>query len=225
MDGSLPGSSVHGISQARVLEWVAISFCRGSSRHRDWTHVSCISRLIVHHWTTSGTQMAGYYLVLINHWMNISCPIAFVLRSFHLVKISKTIISSNATLYRALAIRHYAYESFKGIISFIPVNKFRRSAFDNKETETQKDKSRYVCYSLSCVQLSATPWTVACQAPLSMKFSRQEYWNGLPFPSLGNLPDPRIKLVSCIAGRCFTIWATREATKLAIQQRIRQKLF
>ena len=35
----------------------------------------------------------------------------------------------------------------------------------------------------------ATPWTVACQAPLSMGFSRQEYWSGLPFPSPGNLPD------------------------------------
>ena len=35
-----------------------------------------------------------------------------------------------------------------------------------------------------------TPWTVACQAPLSMEFSRQEYWSGLPFPSLGDLPDP-----------------------------------
>jgi len=37
--------------------------------------------------------------------------------------------------------------------------------------------------------LSAIPWTVACQAPLSMGFSRQEYWNGLPFPSLGDLSD------------------------------------
>ena len=42
MDCSLPGSSVHGIFQARVLEWIAISFSRGSSRPRDWTQVSCI---------------------------------------------------------------------------------------------------------------------------------------------------------------------------------------
>ena len=39
----------------------------------------------------------------------------------------------------------------------------------------------------------ATPWTVACQTPLSMGFSRQECWSGLPFPSLGNLPDPEIE--------------------------------
>ena len=44
--------------------------------------------------------------------------------------------------------------------------------------------------SLSRVQLFATPWTVAHQAPLSMGFSRQEYWSGLPFPSPGNLSDP-----------------------------------
>ena len=39
----------------------------------------------------------------------------------------------------------------------------------------------------------ATPWTVACRAPLSMGFSRQEYWSGLPFSSPGDLPDPRIE--------------------------------
>ena len=46
---------------------------------------------------------------------------------------------------------------------------------------------------LSHVQLFVTPWTVACQAPQSMEFSRQEYWSGLPFPSLGDLPDPGIE--------------------------------
>ena len=47
--------------------------------------------------------------------------------------------------------------------------------------------------SLSCVRLFATPWTVAHQAPLSMGFSRQEYWSGLPFSSPGYLPDPGIE--------------------------------
>ena len=44
----------------------------------------------------------------------------------------------------------------------------------------------------SCLTL-AIPWTVACQAPLSMGFSRQEYWRGLPFPSPGDLPNPGIE--------------------------------
>ena len=47
--------------------------------------------------------------------------------------------------------------------------------------------------SLSRVQLFATPWTVAYQASLSMGFSRQEYWSGVPFPSPGDLPDPGIE--------------------------------
>ena len=46
---------------------------------------------------------------------------------------------------------------------------------------------------LSCVRLFAIPWTVIYQASLSMVFSRQEYWSGLPFPSLGDLPDPGIE--------------------------------
>ena len=46
---------------------------------------------------------------------------------------------------------------------------------------------------LSCVRLFVTPWSVAHQAPLSMEFPRQEYWNGLPFPSPGDLPDPGIE--------------------------------
>ena len=62
----------------------------------------------------------------------------------------------------------------------------------------------------SCPTL-ATPWTVACQVPLSMGFSRQEYWSGLPFSSPGDLLDPEIEpgspalqADSCIAGRFFT---------------------
>ena len=47
--------------------------------------------------------------------------------------------------------------------------------------------------SLSRVRLFATPWTLAYQAPLSMGFSRQEYWSGVPFPSPGDLPNPGIE--------------------------------
>ena len=51
----------------------------------------------------------------------------------------------------------------------------------------------------SRVQFFAMLWTVACQAPLSTGFSRQEYWNGAPFPSLGGLPDPGIKPISPVS--------------------------
>ena len=46
--------------------------------------------------------------------------------------------------------------------------------------------------SCSVMSDSVTPWIVTCQAPLSMEFSRQEYWSGLPFPSPGDLPDPGV---------------------------------
>ena len=47
--------------------------------------------------------------------------------------------------------------------------------------------------SLGRVQFFVTPWAVTCQAPLSMGFSRQEYWSGLPFPSPRDLPDPEME--------------------------------
>ena len=52
MDSSLPGSSVHGIFQARILEWLAISFSRGSSPPRDQNCISSIGRKILYHWST-----------------------------------------------------------------------------------------------------------------------------------------------------------------------------
>ena len=61
---------------------------------------------------------------------------------------------------------------------------------------------------LTHVCLFATPWTVAHQAPVSLEFSRQEYWIGLLLPPLGDLPDPEIELLSLVSpamsGRFFT---------------------
>ena len=109
MDCSPPGSFVHGILQASIVEWVAIPFSRGSSQPRDQTQVSCIAGL--------PSEPPGKY-------------------------------------------------------------NFR------------KKKSVKL---LSCVRLFVTPWTAARQVPLSMGFSRQEYWSRLPFPSPGDLPDPGIE--------------------------------
>ena len=78
-------------------------------------------------------------------------------------------------------------------------------------------KTGYVCMlsHISCVRLCTTPCTVALQAPLSMEFSRQEYWSGLPFLSPGDLPDPRIKPASfmspALTDGLFTTNTIREA--------------
>ena len=72
----------------------------------------------------------------------------------------------------------------------------------------------------SCVQLFATLWTVAHQAPLSMGFFRQEYWSGLPCPPPGDLPNPGIEptvlMSPALAGRSFNTGATWEAPYLPL---------
>ena len=79
--------------------------------------------------------------------------------------------------------------------------------------ETRKFSPHCLWYSLSvcvlsCVLHFAIPWTVARCAPLSMEFSRQEYWSRLPFPIAGDLPNPGIEPTSlaspALAGRFFT---------------------
>ena len=70
----------------------------------------------------------------------------------------------------------------------------------------------WVAISFSCIQLFAILWTVAHQGPLSVEFSRQDHWSGLPFPPPGDLPDPGTELASprtsALAGRFFTTGAT-----------------
>ena len=110
MDCSLPGPSVHGIFQARVLEWVASAFS-GWYQHSYWHGASALG--------PPGWEAAPQ--------------------------------SSSWLLWLIL-----------------------------------------VCVSCSVVSNSLQPY-VACQAPLSMGFSRQEYWSGLPIPSPGDLPDPEIE--------------------------------
>ena len=114
MDYRPPGSSVHGILQARLLEWVAFS------PPGDLPDPGSNTRLLHLRWQVDSLRLAP------------------------------------------------------------PRKPFR--ALERKKVKL-----------LSRVRLFVTPWTVAYQAPLSMGFSRQEYWSGLPFPSPGDLPDPGIK--------------------------------
>ena len=69
--------------------------------------------------------------------------------------------------------------------------------------------------SLSHVQLFATPWSVACQVPLSMELSGQEYWSGLPFPPPGDLPNPVIEPMF-LAFPAVAIFATMPPRNLLI---------
>ena len=74
---------------------------------------------------------------------------------------------------------------------------------------------------LSCfshVQLFAIPWTVACQAPLSLGLLRQEYWSGLPFPPAGDLPNPEIEPRSALQADSLVSENTREAHEASSPQ-------
>ena len=96
--------------------------------------------------------------------------------------------------------------SFQSVRSLMEKDKrLMESSWKEKLTEGETDSCSDGRAMLSSVQFSSVaqscatlcdPWTVAHQAPLSMGFSRQEYWSGLPFPSPGDLPDPGIKPTS-----------------------------
>ena len=80
---SSPGSSVHGISQARILEWVAISFSRGSSWPRDWTHVSFIGKQILYHLATRETCNGSASFINKGSCKWYSTPETFILPTSH----------------------------------------------------------------------------------------------------------------------------------------------
>ena len=85
-----------------------------------------------------------------------------------------------------------------------------RLATRDRGSRRETDVSRSMCYcccivTKSCPVPFVTPWSAVCQAPLSIGFSRQDYWSGLPFPSPGDLPNPVFQLASsaspALAGR------------------------
>ena len=79
-----------------------------------------------------------------------------------------------------------------------------------------------MCCMLNRVQLLMILWTVACQTPLSMEFSRQEYWSRLLFPMQGNLPNPRAEPTTlaspALAGGFFTTVAPEKFNLLGMKK-------
>ena len=141
IDGSLPGSPVPGILQARTLDWVTISFSNAWKWKVKVKLLSCV-RLLATPWTSAYQAPLSMGFSRQEYWSGVPLP-----------------SPANTYTHHLFMIMSWRSE----------VKLFSR------------------------VQLFATPWTVAYQAPQSMEFFRQEYWSGLPFPSPGDLSNPGIE--------------------------------
>ena len=155
MNCSLPGSCVHEIFQTRILEWVAVSFSRGSSQPKDWTCVSYIGRQILYLYATREANIAD----------SLSSAAAAALKS----------LQSCPTLWDPID----GSPPGSPVPGILQARTLEKVAISSSNAWKWKVKVK----SLSCVRLVATPWTAAHQAPPSMGFSRQEYWSGVPLPS------------------------------------------
>ena len=94
-----------------------------------------------------------------------------------------------AILRKCLLVNFNCYYVYNSTLS---ATRTLKTKLPQKHTDALGDLMIHmcVCQSLSCVQLFATPWTIACQTPLSVELSRQEYWSGQPSHSPGDLPIP-----------------------------------
>ena len=160
MGGSLPGSSVHGISQARILKWVAISFSKGSSWHRDQNFISWIGKRILYLLSHQGSSKGPFRSLLMTLISAAAaarslqpCPTLCEPRDGSPPGSPDTGILQARTLEWVAVSFSYAWKW---------------------EVKVKLP---------SPVRLLATPWTAAYQTPPSMGFSRQEYSSGVPLPS------------------------------------------
>ena len=103
---------------------------------------------------------------------------------------------------KAHGLRRQSPASHTGILALSQHGHLPNGSRNDGDQSTSMSSNKHfiptvvIVYSLSRVRLFVTPWTVACQAPLSMEFSRQEDWSELPFPSPGDLPNAGIKPAS-----------------------------
>ena len=137
-------------------------------------------------------------------------------KSWLKINIQKTKIMASALITswqidgeKVETVTDFIFLSFKITVDSDGSHEIRRWLLLGRKAMTNLGGGGWV--AKSCPTLE-TPWTVAYQAPLSMRFSRQEYWSGLPFSLPRDLPDSGLGTqVSCVAGRFFTNWAKGEA--------------
>ena len=144
--------TVHGILQARIWEWVAFRFSRGSSQPRDWSQISRIAGGFFTSWATREAFRPPAAAAAAAKLLQSCPPLCDPIDSSPLGSSVPGILQARTLEWVAISFSNAWKLKVKGKL-------------------------------LSRVQLLATPWTAAYQAPLSMGFSRQEYWSGVPLPS------------------------------------------
>ena len=208
MDCSPPGPFVHGIPQARILEWVAMFLSRGSFWPKDQTHISWTGRQILCHWATwedfnqSNSAFMFYMLrisfkigalqlhIFLKHWFSWSHRYLPSVIFYDALIILWDHQRSRIITWGVCVCVCVRASLVAQQVNNLPAMKETLVWFMGWEDLLEKG---WVAYSFSCVWLFATPWTVACQALLSTESSRKETGVGRYSLSRGDLPDPGIK--------------------------------
>ena len=167
-----PGSSVYAISPERILEWVASFLSRGPF-YPGIKPTSPVSPAL-----TVGFSNCW----ILHHCTTWEAPVYLPMTSKLLLRTKQDVI--------------YYFPSSVSCPILFPHFLSQMSCDIPVDISPTGKESDCMLSHFSHVRLWATLWTAACQAPLSMGFSKQEYWSGLPCPLPGDLPDPGIKPVS-----------------------------
>ena len=187
MDCSPPGSFVHGILHASILEWVSIPFSKGSSQLRDWTRISCVSCIAGGFFTTEPPGKSLRNSVLI----------------FKVVKVVMGKYKKSCLWNKDLIF------SIKTTLNKLIINtcNSEHSEWDERSDcseycRTRESLTSHFLRVLCCVQLLQLCLTLCDAMDYSPPGSsvhgilRQEYWSGLLCSPPGDLPDPGIELIS-----------------------------
>ena len=182
----------------RILEWVVYPFSRGTSWPRNWTRVSCIVGRFFSNLATSEAsfilfQMKPCKIYLRVQRLNTAWEIMFL----PVLLLEKGWVKGNGRVWNMKNLGVYLFFWMNKSYEYLKPHIFQGQClflFLNIIWKIMLITPRLsMKWSCSGVSNSATAWTVGHQAPASMGFPRQEYWNGLPFPSPGDLPDLEIK--------------------------------
>ena len=166
------------LKPAWTMEWVAFPFSRGSSQPRDRTQVSHIAGRFFTSWDTRETHIG------LNILLKLVLPLCARAMSVLFLSIERTAAAAAAA--KSLQLCLTLCDPIDGSPPGSPIPRILQAKIAEWVAISFSSawKWKVKVKSLSRVQLLAIPWTAAYQAPLSMGFSRQEYWSGVPLPSL-----------------------------------------